>query len=357
MAGEVLRPTAKTLNETFTETLQFWNGYFATQSSEACKNMANEAVSQLDQLLAWQGVLHEPCVVNGQGIWSEAAVEVEHGDLEELAEDEANMRMIFNLSVKRGELKGLEGMCRGFIVLGASVLERPELYYLFETTGWQMAGHGTFTLEGQHRAYVKPENSTIVPVSDFETPFVHYPNGTVLDMFSPQAVINSASGELMRLVSSTGFRRQKRQHQEQAIDAIIQQAETKSLIKEANMLLEPQYGYIGELTASGEMDYIRLALGGLCVEGTCLGLTMLGKERLSHKAIRRDTDVVNKRDGISMSIEVKEPLLLNDRIVSADSIVHIPLSGQDFECIIELNEELYTITSGEGPGQTEASPA
>lgn len=126
------------------------------------------------------------------------------------------------------------------------------------------------------------------------------------------------------------------------VDRIIAAAESETGVTDKVVLVEPQYAYRSQPheAAKGGVLYEGIGLEGMVLSGICVALTMLGRERLTAKAIRNDKDLMTKYEGLVMSIEVNDLTVLPSacKVITPGDIVHIPISGQDLEAVFSTEQ-------------------
>jgi len=259
--------------------------------------------------------------------------------------------------VQSGEVEGMFGVSKGFVFLNLYEDEPPRLYYQFELGSGRVSPHPTVLHETTLYLYVEASTGSVVPLTVFEEPFVDATSQSVAvtNMGKPTSetleTLGGCSEELVRLVTSTGFRRQKRQRQLRNIDRLVERAHSASGIRESEILLEAEYAYTTAPTAEGGIQYDVIGLRQLVVSGVCLGVSMLGAEQLGRKAIRRDSDLLNKYDGLSMAVELDEGVSLPEYLqLQAGDIVHVPISSQPIDILVEQRPGILQVLEAQDNG-------
>lgn len=343
MSGEQLRQPELTLPELLRLRISQGDALLANAVSEEWPELASRIVAELDTIWEEMGMKHEQCTVKGYGLWSElpnqAEVESEQTDT-----IDASFEDMFNLQLEAREFSMHDIRSEGFAVHNFGDDDHPRVWYMFQLEGLAGMANPTVSYHAQRMLFALPAGISIVAESDVNEAYFNFPLDDVEAdyLVAPGRVLNEYSHRMVRMVSSTGFRRMKRRQQLRAVDNLISEAETKSLVREAEVMLDPQYAYIPEVTPIGA-DYRTIALGGACVSGVCLGLAMPGRERLTRKAVRRDSDLFSKRDGLSLSVEIEQDIQLKDETLAAGKILHIPISGQRMDAVIEIQSPFWDI--------------
>jgi hypothetical protein len=155
-------------------------------------------------------------------------------------------------------------------------------------------------------------------------------------------IINVYSEEMNRMVRSSNFRRMRREDQAAAVDAIVEKAEAESDIIEKYLTLNAGIAFKSELAEDGVIEYTVHNLEGFTVEGLCLALSMPGRELLSRKGIRRNSDLVMRSVGLAFVLETEEDIYDGDDVIMPSGTIlsiHIPSNGgRSSEAIVDRDD-------------------
>ncbi|MDB5169577.1 MAG: hypothetical protein JWO41_933 [Candidatus Saccharibacteria bacterium] len=158
-----------------------------------------------------------------------------------------------------------------------------------------------------------------------------------------QQILSKHSDAFARLLRWTGFRRMNHKQQIYTVDRLLANTEAETRIRESEAIMEPQYAYISHPSLYGQsgVEYEKIGLhGDILVSGICVALGMIGRERLQTKAIRCDKDLVTKYAGMVLTVDLRDALELHDsRILERGSLLHVPISGQDFVALFGRSEQ------------------
>lgn len=336
MPGEQLPQPELTLPELLRLRISQGDALLANAAPEEWPELASQVVAELDTIWEEMGMKHELCTVKGFGLWSELPSQADALD--------ADFEAMFNLRLEARDFSMHDIRSEGFAVHNFGEEEHPKVWYMFQLDGLTGASNPTVSYYAQRMLFALPDDISIVAESDVNEAYFSFPLDDVNEGYivAPGKVLNEYSHRMVRMVSSTGFRRMKRRQQLRAVDNLIAEAETRSLVREADVMADPQYAYVPEITPIGA-DYRTVAIGGMCVSGVCLGLAMPGRERLAHKAVRRDSDLLSKRDGLSLSVELENDIELARERLAAGRILHIPISGQKMDTVIEIQSLFWDV--------------
>lgn len=312
-----------------TERIAFWGDFFAAKDEEYdAKDEVSAAIEELNELLDDEGLLGRECLVSGEGVWSEYIENEEEGPESsegQLAEYSASGGVEFIL--RDGRMPPKEALCTGFSIEDPSCSGELGVWLQFETSYGEIMDHPTIAHEITTLAYLKPNTTSVIPLSELDKIF-YKPNELaeeIAENGQQLGTLKIFSEALIQTVKSTKFRRLAHPRQIRIVNNIIRNAEIFSGAHNLGDLdLDVEYGYAPQVTEKG-INYRLVELGKLPISGRCLGVTMVGKERLERKAVRRDSDLINKNEGLSLIIELADDSELPDHLgLMPGDILYVP---------------------------------
>lgn len=332
MHEEMSTAPEQSLGSRLHERIVHWDTFFRNATIEECAKATNAATNELDNLLNQNNVFHKECIVNGIGIWTEIV------DIESESDYDSNTlssssRPDQEIVVREGHIRGKEGYNLGFYVQNMQPDEHPSLWCSFRMQTAVYKPHPTLTTFNTMEMYVKADSMAIVSRDSINETFV----GDDCDAAESSHRLSIYSDQLIKLVSSTKFRRTKRERQLKQIDAIIDAAESATDVRDKDIMFGGNYAYASELR-EGTLRYRFVPIRNFIISGVCLGVTMAGKEMLDVRAIRRDKDLLSKYDGLAINVDVES--------VSGDcehpdlkpgTVIKVPISGQELDALFETS--------------------
>jgi hypothetical protein len=337
-----------------TRRLAYWNDILnGLENGDARDSLAKNAVDELDKLWEQEDMYHAECFVSGFGFWLEPR-EISDSSMPEYDDDEPEMVLQTNdFVLKIDDVVSKEAISRGFAYTNKFPGERPQLWHQFEIEPFMGHIHPGLYTQHQRWMFIDPITANIVAAAKFDEPFELDHSDQCLTDDERIDRLDKHSLKLAKLVGSTAFRRTHRKRQLELIDQSIETAEQEVASRFADVIISPHFAYLPEISSEypGEVVYRELTLKDTTLSGVCLGLTMTGVEQLrkNHKAIRRDSDLLNKYDGLSMSIALSDDLDFSKTggMLEPGSVLHIPLSSQRLEIVMQTREYIHEILEGE----------
>lgn len=302
------------------------------------------ACDRLDVKWSQAGMMGRSCMMNGMAVYPEITVTTDTVD-DGVTTGEQQVRKI---TVAKG-LVAIEGVSHGFYYLQLFPNEPPIIAHKLVLEQENTFQHPVYETINKLSAYFSTTNLSVIRL-DMIDPAEYLEPGDDIDDLElelaegelPAPIPNIAddlsarSDTFVRLVNSTRFRRISRKKQVAIIDRYIEEAEQASGVRQSAVKLTPQYALIAqpEKSRDAAIEYQPVVLSDLVVQGTCVALTMLGRDRLQRRGIRRDSDLAIRRGGLALSVEIGELYQAqNDTILTPGDIIHVPISGQNFEIL------------------------
>ncbi len=311
------------------------NSTAGTDEFRQLENLARAKVEALafNELGLKKGEL---CAVSGSARWSETVV-VPTEDDDESDGDTLERKLPGQYVMYKkhdGEVAGVQGIYMGFCARQLSGEDASRMWCAFELDGFSYKADELTEDIRRHMMYVDPYTMQVVPAARFEEPYI---DEHVDPMAAGEPMLDelfARSQVFAHMLQSTGFRRMKHKQQIREVDNILADTEALTGIRGRNVGLIAQYGYVVPADVEGNPDYgadFRIVgLNDMVLSGICLALSSSSWNRLRTKAIRNDGDVLNKYDGLCVSVELGNASdLVEFSPVRVGDIVHVPLSGQD----------------------------
>jgi hypothetical protein len=306
------------------------------------------ARDELDGLWQEMDMMGERCMVTGLAVYPKQIVEEGDESIKENTVTTGNAE--FEIVC---ETATLEGISLGFEYTALVKDIPPMLCYVFQLNYLTSIPHPTMKRVTELSAYFGERGTTILPLNMIDDSYTLKPTDELeeikqafADEVAPDPVFEQdqirdalirRSNGLRNLLSSTKFRRMQHDTQISIVDRIIKAAESETGVPNMTTLVEAQYAYLTQPheTAPAGVLYEGVGLEGMVLSGVCRALTMLGRERLTAKAIRRDKDLLTKHEGLVMSVEVNELTVLpqSGKFITPGDIVHVPISGQEMVAV------------------------
>lgn len=329
------------------ERLAFWNTVLAEVDGEQAKAVLPDAVTELNNLMQETDIpVGESCVFSGDGSWQQPA-------LEEVPTENSVDPHIDDDQIRHGRITAQEGILRGLMPYTFED-EVYEIRYGFETSKEGIAETPYRATVHTYHMYVKPETANIVALHTFEDDA--QPDDSEHDLLrkTDQAyALGHYSNKMAQLVRSTRFRRTRRRDQFDQVNNIIHAAETESSVRGQEVTLFPEFAYDLRFSSS-EPDLHLVYLNNLAISGICLSLSMPTPKDIRDKAIRRDTDLIDPYDGLSLCLSLDESAEnLPDYLeLEEGDILHVPLSSQEVEFMISPATSVNEIMSEDNEEET-----
>jgi hypothetical protein len=297
-------------DERFSKVLNKWQEFFLLASEDEIYEKISEAQQELDDFWPHTGEL---CVYSGIALYPEVqpddSIETVRGYVED------------NVAVSAG------------VIISDNDDEPPSIHFLFHLWSVTERLGPTCIQKRDFMSYLEADGS-VIPIEKIEEAF-NEDTPHNIESHEPDVhdYLSRASDNLVVLLRSTTFRRMPRQKQENIVNNYVQNAEQRSSLKGAKILLEGAIAYRPRLV-DNKLDYDCTVISEQVISAMCHGLTTLETRKLSEKAIRRDLDMISRDSGLCLLIEdftgqdseVDEP---------KGDILLVPISGQHLEVALD----------------------
>lgn len=279
----------------------------------------------------------ELCAVSGSARWSETVVVQPEEDGEDSDGDTIERKLpgqYITYNKHQGEVAGVEGIYTGFFARRLSGEDVPRLWCVFELDN-------SFSYKADelcedlrvHMMFVDPCTLQVVPAERFEEPYIDEDLDTMEAGEPMLDELFSRSQIFARMLRSTAFRRMKHKQQIREVDNVLADTEAITGIRGSGIGLIAEYGYVVPSDVEGNPDYDAdfrfVGLNDMVLNGVCLAVSSSSWPQIRRKAVRNDGDLLNKYDGLCLTLELdKASDLAEFSPVGVGDIVHVPLSGQ-----------------------------
>jgi hypothetical protein len=285
MSTQEARPTAEISQvEDFTRRLQEWQDFFLNDASpEDIEEYLGVAQEQLDDAWPYMG---EKCLFSGLARYPKFEVDDEGS----VIVDESHSEM--------GELEEAIGYSQGVTHL-LNEGGKPVFFFDFYMFTVIDRREPTCPTTREYHTFLD-QHGEIVPLGSIEEAF--RTEDRPEPILKREEYLTKASDNFINMLRSTGFRRMSHHNQQKAVRNYVRQSEEVSGVFGEEVVMRAGYVFSNRLH-DGRIQYDYRYLGGRILEGRCHGLGSVETDRLQHKAIRRDRDMVDPEVGLCLVVE------------------------------------------------------
>lgn len=274
-------------------------------------DLAKRAMAELDEACPF---IDEQCNYAGMAVRPEVTVDSGTG--------RATAEEVYGPAVGEGRSEGVD-------IFPLQPGQPPKIWFRFLLGEDVTMPLRTIVDRRQLYCFVDPEQCSIQPHDPIDTIFTY--ESYLQPDVSMVELLNERSEQLRRYLASTAFRRLSRVTQNRRIGSFIERTEREVAIRDRRVLMDPKYAYRVS-TLHEELWYAPIGLNRIGLSGTCLAVDLLGRSVLDERGIRRDSDLVDKRGGLFLAIELdEESELPTHGDIGPRSVLHVPISGQTFD--------------------------
>lgn len=171
-------------------------------------------------------------------------------------------------------------------------------------------------------------DSMVLPVNDIDRAFGIEDQVPDYEFEKRLDLMMGYSKKLTKIYKSTSFRRMNHEQQISLVREFLSEADRKTKLRDISVMVTAEYAYVPLLTSGWQL--IQFPVEELDISGTCIGLESTESVTMKEKAIRKDSDLIDKKAGLCLVIdpddETREELRLRP-----DSILYLPTYSQPFE--------------------------